>query len=79
MTVISLGGSIVAGEEINLEYILKFREFLQKYSKRYKFYVVVGGGKTARKYIMAGQKLKLNQYILDDICLLYTSPSPRDS
>jgi len=72
MTVISLGGSIVAGEEINLEYILKFREFLQKYSKRYKFYVVVGGGKTARKYIMAGQKLKLNQYILDDMGILAT-------
>ncbi len=72
MVVISLGGSIVAGENINEGYLKKFRDFLRRYSSEEKFYVVVGGGRTARKYIQAAQALNLDQYTLDYMGILAT-------
>ena len=50
--VISLGGSLVAQDKIQKKYIKKFARLLQQF-KKYKFIVVVGGGKTARTYINA--------------------------
>ena len=67
MVVISLGGSIVCGEKIDVEYIKKFRNFLKEYSKNLKIFLVVGGGKTARDYIGAGTTLDIDQFTLDRI------------
>ncbi len=72
MVVISLGGSIIAGDEINANYLTTFRHFLQEKSKRVKFYIVVGGGRIARKYIQAGFRMGLDQYILDKIGIMST-------
>ena len=67
MVVISLGGSIVCGEKIDVDYIRRFRKFLEEQSKNSKIFLVVGGGKTAREYIGAGSGFGIDQYTLDRI------------
>ncbi len=49
--VLSLGGSLIVPDEIDYIYLRKFKEVLKKHSKKYKFVIVCGGGKTARRYI----------------------------
>lgn len=48
--VLSLGGSILVQDAINLSFLKQFRALLHSFSDR-KFVVVVGGGKVARTYI----------------------------
>ncbi len=67
MVVISLGGSIVCGEKIDVEYIRQFRKFLKSYSEKMKIFLVVGGGKTAREYIHAASQLDMDEFTLDRI------------
>ena len=49
--VISLGGSLIVPDKVNVEFLEGFRKFILKNSKKYKFVVVCGGGKPARTYI----------------------------
>ncbi len=65
--VISIGGSIVVSDEIKGSYFKKLNELLQKHSKNEKIYVVVGGGKTARKYIHLGREIGLSEKTLDEL------------
>jgi uridylate kinase len=51
--VISLGGSQIVPDDVNLKYLREFKKILQKNAKKYKFIVVCGGGSVARKYISA--------------------------
>lgn len=51
--VISLGGSLVIPDEIDYNFIKKFRSLIIKLKNKYKFVIVLGGGKTARNYIHA--------------------------
>ena len=51
--VISLGGSQIIPDEVNLSYLKEFKEILLNHTKKYKFVVVCGGGSIARKYISA--------------------------
>ncbi len=67
MVVISLGGSIVCGDRIDVNYIKAFRKFLREKSKKMKIFLVVGGGRTAREYIEAGSNLGLDEFTLDRI------------
>ena len=53
VVVISLGGSLIVPEDIDITFLRKFREILKKHQKEYKFVVVCGGGSIARKYIAA--------------------------
>lgn len=56
--VLSLGGSLIVPEEINYSFLKKFKEFIQKrIQKKDKFIIVAGGGKTARKYQNAANKI----------------------
>ncbi len=48
--IINLGGSVIVPEDINIKLLSRWKEFVQKYSKKHKFVIVVGGGKLARKY-----------------------------
>jgi uridylate kinase len=54
--VISLGGSRIAPNEVDCQFLLKFRDLIEK-NKDKRFVVVCGGGSTARKYINALQEL----------------------
>lgn len=49
--VISLGGSIIVPDEIQIEFLKKFKEFILKFLKKnYKFIIVTGGGSVCREY-----------------------------
>jgi len=49
--VISLGGSLIIPDKIDINFLEKFKKVLFKNQKKYRFVVVCGGGKTARNYI----------------------------
>ena len=56
--VISLGGSILVPDKINLSYIRRFVSLIRRQLARgHTFLIVTGGGETARRYIRAAQKL----------------------
>lgn len=56
--VISLGGSIVAPDNIDVGFVRSFRELALEYvSKGYTLYIIVGGGKIARTYAQAAQEV----------------------
>ena len=49
--VISIGGSVVLADDIDISFFNKFADYLKEICKKYKIYIIVGGGKTARTYI----------------------------
>ncbi len=51
--VLSLGGSQIIPDDVNLKYLNEFKKVVLKNKKNYKFIVVCGGGSLARKYIFA--------------------------
>lgn len=61
--VISLGGSLIIPNEIDYEFLKNFRKFLINESKKIKFVIVCGGGKTARTYINPLLKEKIDHRI----------------
>lgn len=58
---LSLGGSLIIPEKINYDFLKKFKETILKNTKKNKFVIVCGGGKTARNYIGGLKKVKLTQ------------------
>lgn len=67
LIVLSLGGSIVAQDEINIKFLKRFKSLIIREIKKGKrFIIVIGGGKTCRKYQnAAGQVSKLTEEDLD--------------
>jgi uridylate kinase len=61
--VISLGGSLIVPDKIDIGFLKKFKKVLIKNTKNYKFVVVTGGGSTARKYINALRKEGKSKYL----------------
>lgn len=59
--VISLGGSLIVPDKVNVSYLKKFREVVRKNSGKYKFIIVCGGGSVARKYINALREVGINE------------------
>lgn len=51
--VISLGGSIMIPDKINIDYLEIFKKLLRKNYSKTRFVIVTGGGSIARKYIKA--------------------------
>ena len=62
--VLSLGGSMIIPDKINLKFLKEFRETILKNTKKYKFVIVCGGGKTARNYIngLENEKIKEKEF-----------------
>jgi len=57
--VISLGGSLIVPDEVDYNYLKKFKKVIDKYlAKGFKFIIVTGGGRTARKYQEIARKNK---------------------
>ncbi len=48
--ILSLGGSLVAPEEIDIGFLKKFRSFVLKHLSQKRFIIFVGGGKICREY-----------------------------
>jgi len=60
--VISLGGSIIVPEEIDVKFLNEFKNIILKHIRLgKKFIIIAGGGRTARIYMNAAEKIvKLN-------------------
>ncbi|MDP2628895.1 MAG: UMP kinase [Nanoarchaeota archaeon] len=52
---ISLGGSMIIPDDVDVKFLRNFKKTIQENSKKYKFVIVSGGGSLARKYISALQ------------------------
>ncbi|PIP22740.1 MAG: UMP kinase [Candidatus Nealsonbacteria bacterium CG_4_8_14_3_um_filter_39_7] len=63
--VFSVGGSLVCPDEIDNGYIEKLSKFINKLAKKHRIYAVVGGGKTARKYVASLREFKANEFFCD--------------
>ena len=59
--VLSLGGSLIIPENIDVKFLNEFRKVILKNTKKYKFIIVCGGGSIARKYIFALREIKINE------------------
>jgi len=53
VAVMSLGGSLIIPDEIDLGFLREFRKVIKNNTGKYKFVIVCGGGSVARKYISA--------------------------
>jgi uridylate kinase len=65
--VISLGGSIIVPDKVDVSFLRKFKALVSKYVKKgYRFAIYCGGGKLARDYQKAASSVsKLEQKQLD--------------
>lgn len=61
--VISLGGSLIVPENVDISYLKKFKKIIlkNKNKNKYKFIIVCGGGSTARKYISALKSSQISE------------------
>ncbi len=75
--VLSLGGSILARDEVDTAYLRKLAKILIGMSSKYKFYIVTGGGKIARYYIRAGRELGADESFLDEMGIEVTRLNAR--
>ncbi len=57
--VISLGGSLIVPNKIDIEFLQQFKKVLLKNQRKYKFIIICGGGKTARTYINGLENKKI--------------------
>lgn len=65
--IISLGGSLIVPDEIDWQFVKNFKKLITEYiKKKYKFIIITGGGKTARKYIEAAVKVGNSKVTSDD-------------
>ncbi|MFH1710953.1 MAG: UMP kinase [Nanoarchaeota archaeon] len=53
MIVLSLGGSLIIPDKIDVNFLKKFKKLILQNTKNHKFIIVCGGGSLARKYIFA--------------------------
>jgi len=65
IVIISVGGSLIVPNEIDIGFLKKFRNVILKFLDKKKFFVYVGGGKTARRYQKAMAEFKANTRQLD--------------
>ena len=59
--VISLGGSLINPDNIDYDFIERFKSLISAFSKKYRFVIVTGGGNTARIYINALKKENIKE------------------
>jgi len=77
--VISLGGSLIIPEQIDLDFLNEFKRVILKNSEQCKFVVVCGGGKTARNYIngLENENLKNKEFFQSQLGISTTRLNAR--
>ena len=64
--VISLGGSVIIPDRIDIKFLKDFRKLIKSYLRKYRFVLITGGGHTARLYQRAADSVvKLKSENLD--------------
>ncbi|MFH1711142.1 MAG: UMP kinase [Nanoarchaeota archaeon] len=61
--IISLGGSLIIPNEVDLNFLEKFKKVIKKHESKYNFVIVCGGGSIARKYISALRESGKSEYL----------------
>lgn len=61
VVVLSLGGSLIVPDEVDVQFLRQFKKVIQSNKKKYKFIVVCGGGSIARKYIIALRNIGIDK------------------
>lgn len=61
MIVLSLGGSLIIPDKIDISFLKQFKKTILKNTNKYKFIIVCGGGSIARKYIYALREIRMNE------------------
>jgi uridylate kinase len=59
--VLSLGGSLIIPDDIDVNYLKNFKKIVLKNTRKYQFIIVCGGGSIARKYINALREIGMNE------------------
>lgn len=75
--VASVGGSIIVSDEPNIQYLGNLAALLKRVSKFCRLYVIVGGGKIARRYITLGRDLGFGEDRLDQLGIDVTRVNAR--
>src|SRR3990172_13221222 len=75
--VLSLGGSLIIPNDVDIVFLKKFKKVILKNKKNYKFIVVCGGGSIARKYISALEQEKINIHLQGLIGIATTRTNAR--
>lgn len=75
--IVSIGGSVVLSDEADVMFLKKLTALFKKISKEYKLFVIVGGGKIARRYIQLGRELGFDEDTLDLIGIDVTRVNAR--
>lgn len=75
--VVSIGGSVVLSDEADALFLKKLTALFKKISKENKLFVIVGGGKIARRYIQLGRELGFDEDTLDQIGIDVTRVNAR--
>lgn len=75
--VVSIGGSVVLSEEADVPFLINLTSLFKKISNEYKLFVIVGGGKIARRYIQLGRELAFDEDTLDLIGIDVTRVNAR--
>jgi uridylate kinase len=57
MIIISLGGSLINPDKIDIDFLRNFRDIILKYTKKDSVAILCGGGKPAREYVESVKKL----------------------
>jgi uridylate kinase len=70
--VISIGGSVLLSDEADVNFLKNFAKLLIKHSKKYRIFLVVGGGRVAREYIRKGRELNIDENQLDVLGIAIT-------
>ena len=55
--IIALGGSIIFPENIDIKFLKNFKNFVQKWHRKKKFIIVIGGGQLCRIYQRAASQI----------------------
>lgn len=63
--VVSLGGSIIAPNTLDLDFISKFSKLANKLAKKHELAIVTGGGRTARNYIEPAREFGASEIFCD--------------
>jgi uridylate kinase len=77
VVVLSLGGSLIVPNEIDLDFLRKFRDVIKNNVNKFKFVVVCGGGSVSRKYIKALKDDGKNEYLQNLIGISITRTNAR--
>jgi uridylate kinase len=75
--VLSLGGSILAPDKLEPDFISSLAALFKRLCNENKLYIVVGGGVLARKYIGIGRDLGGNEINLDELGIASTRLNAR--